>query len=220
MMDNMKAEKRSRPDLILSSVVLLITAVMVPFIIQTVTESDSGFSMVLVILIAVLFLAALWYSMQYMLLAFLKRQVKVEWATLETSLARRRTYATSLTQEWLQALPVRAVLVAGISETMALAGKAPTKAEKLTSEAILGEKLKLFVAFVAKLPSADDISPQMRQVVPALRNIRDIGREIYTQQAGYDMVVTIFNNAIRGTRWSALPFIMAIVEEDMAGELV
>lgn len=219
-MDNMKAEKRSRPDLILSSVVLLVTAVMVPFIIQTVSELDSGWSMFIVILIAVLFLATLWYTMQYMLLAFLKRQVKMEWATLETSLMRRRTYATSLTQEWLQALPVRVALVAGISDTITNAVKAPTKAEILTSEAILGERLKIFVALVAKLPTADDISPLMLQVVPQLRNIREIGREIYLQQASYDVTVTIYNNALRGTYLSALPLVMGLLEEELAGELV
>jgi len=212
--------RRSRPEMILSVAVLIVTAVLIPIIYQTIIVVDTGSTVFFTILIAVLFVVTLWYSMQYMLLVMLKYAVKREWEKLEISLVRRRAFATTLAQEWNSTLPTCTAMVENIAEIAIHAANAATKAEKLTQEAILGEKLRPFIEQLAKLPEAGECSPIMQSVIPAIRNIHDIGREIYVQQASYDSTVTIFNDAIRGTRWSALPFIMAIMEEDMAGELV
>ncbi|MEI7832074.1 MAG: hypothetical protein WCJ56_02605 [bacterium] len=214
------AARRSRPEMILSVAVLIVTAVLIPIIYQTIIVVDTGSTVFFTIIVAVLFVATLWYSMQYMLLVMLKYAVKREWEKLEISLARRHAFATTLAQEWSSTLPSSAAMVGDIAEITAKATNAATKAGKLTNEAILGDKLRPFIEQLAKLPEAGECSPIMQSVIPAIRNIHDIGREIYVQQASYDSTVIILNDAIRGTRWSALPFIMAIMEEEMAGELV
>ncbi len=207
--------------MILSGVVILAALALIPFVVvPAVNGADSGTTTSLAITITIFFCAALWYSMQYMLLAMLKRAVKTEWEKLEISLERRRAFATTLAREWNSVLPACAAMVGDIPEIAAHATHAATKAEKLTNEAILGDKLRPFIKQLAALPEANECSPKMLNVIPSIRNIHDIGREIYLQQTSYDSTATIFNNAIRGTRWSALPFIMAIMEEEMAGELV